>query len=565
MRSRFVVGWLIFDHAPNSDVVIEVLGQAMIANGIPQNILFDNGDDFAGSEVQGSTKKERREALKFRGKVVVNQEEGDALAAELRSLLGGMGVNSKFAIAYNAKAKPIERFFGTTARAFSRWFATWCGANPQERPEDHKDFIKHMDEVPTLDQVRAAFGHWVDDYYHVIPHSGGGMDGRSPRNAYDEFMVQQIRGSEHTIRALCWKPVGPLKVGRNGVQWHKIWFGRDNDELLAMQGQKVCLRIDRTNLSRVTVWSAAGDRFLFVADRVPAISPNADMQTLRKDMPTDYVATKVAEEMRSVINVAQRTGSIVAIIAPSGCGKTMVLKAMAEKMNGHYLYCHEDMTPAAFLHALAKAVGIASTAGSKWQISGGIIDKLRGTNRMIFLDEAHRLPRDAFARIRTVHDAAEVPMCLAGTHEILGRINDRANGAGQMSSRCMTYSVLEHVFNAEDTGGGSGDSPGTGGRKIRGGRQLFTVEEVKNFFASLSVRVSDDALRMAWALICLPDRGCFRLGRRIVQVLRPEPEQRSEMIERGEIVEAVKLLFGLTGETIIHSARTHAEAFAIAV
>jgi DNA transposition AAA+ family ATPase len=265
----------------------------------------------------------------------------------------------------------------------------------------------------------------------------------------------------------------------------------------------------------------------------------------RASLPREYCHTWVAEMISTIVEHACVAGSMAAIVAPSGAGKTMVLKVLCEKWRGRYIYCSEDLSPRSFLAAVAKAVDVGC-GGVKADLLERIIEKLRGTARPLFLDEAHQLPKESLSRLRALHDCAETPIIMAGTHEVLTRINDRTDGRGQFASRCVQFNVLEHVLNAEHPRGGS---------KL--GRPLFTVDEVKGFLETLKVRLDRGALDLAWAVACLPNHGCLRTLRRIVMLLRRDVESRNEPIARGELLQALELCFGQLGASIGRLADVH--------
>ena len=68
--------------------------------------------------------------------------------------------------------------------------------------------------------------------------------------------------------------------------------------------------------------------------------------------------TQVAEELISILTAGHNTGAMVAAVMPEGTGKTMVLRAMAEQLNGWYLYCDQDLTPTQFVRELCTVVGL---------------------------------------------------------------------------------------------------------------------------------------------------------------------------------------------------------------
>jgi DNA transposition AAA+ family ATPase len=264
--------------------------------------------------------------------------------------------------------------------------------------------------------------------------------------------------------------------------------------------------------------------------------------------PSDMVKTWIAEDMRTVALQADKRCMMAAIIVPAGAGKTRVLKALTEELRGVYVYCDHSLTPLEFLRQLSINLGRRSEQGSKAAVQRWIIGSLAGTRRIVFLDEAHQLGR-SISCVRSIHDQAQVPIIMAGTAEILGFINDRADGRGQFSSRCLRYNALDHVMNAEDPDGNAA------------GKDLFTIEEIKAFFDTKKIRLDREAMKLCWALACLPNYGTLRFVENTVNtVFDASPDL--ELVTRAHVVAALKLMVGQEAAYLQRIAQRHIEAAA---
>jgi DNA transposition AAA+ family ATPase len=257
-----------------------------------------------------------------------------------------------------------------------------------------------------------------------------------------------------------------------------------------------------------------------------------DARRAHAKRPKDYVSTWVCETLRTIAYQADKRCMIAAIVAPAGAGKTKVLKALTDEMRGLYLYCNESLTTREFLISLSLQLGRPEGAHrSKASLMRFIVEKLQGTKRIIFLDEAHQLHR-AISAVRSVHDQAGVPIVMAGTADILTMVDDRTDGRGQFSSRCIRFNVCEEVRNAQDPKGG-----------VSGARDLFTIEEIKAFFAMKKMRLTTDGLRLMWLLACLPNHGTLRLIESLAEIasdLNPD----IEVLDRPQVVEALEMFRG---------------------
>lgn len=247
--------------------------------------------------------------------------------------------------------------------------------------------------------------------------------------------------------------------------------------------------------------------------------------------PRDYVKTWVAETMRTIAYQADKHNLMAAIVAPAGCGKSLVLKVLAEEMRAAYIYCDPDITERELLFKIALSLGFKATYGTRSGLRQFIVDSIAGTRRAIFLDEAQQMRRSIKA-VRSIYDQAEVPIIMAGTAEIMTYIDDRADGRGQFARRCIRWNVIDSLKSAEGPGGG------TSGR-----RDLFTEDEVRAFFASKKIRLTTDAMRLAWLLACQPNHGTLGMVEKLAGIamdLNPD----TSSVNRDHILEALQLFRG---------------------
>lgn len=258
--------------------------------------------------------------------------------------------------------------------------------------------------------------------------------------------------------------------------------------------------------------------------------------------PRGYVKTWVADTMRTIAYQADKHGLMAAIVAPAGCGKTMVLKVLADEMRAVYIYCDERISERELLYKIAVALGSKAETASKARLRQYIVDCLAGTKRIIFLDEAQNLSR-AIRAVRSIFDQAEVPIVMAGTAEILDYVDDRADGRGQFASRCIRYSVLQQIRNAE---GPDGDKAG------KAGRPLFTQEEIQRFFTSKKIRLSTDAMLLMWRLACLPSHGTLRLVEKLAAIAT-DLNRSASALSRDDVMEALDMFRGTSEANYLES------------
>jgi transposase InsO family protein len=278
MRSRLIVGWALFAHDPNEAVIRSVFRSGCMRHGVPRAILCDNGLDYTAASLHGVTKAERR------------QRDADDPAVRA-GLFAQLGCEVHLALPYNAKAKTIERFFGTMADQFSRMQPTYCGNSPAEKPENLPDRLARG-AAPTVAELAARFGDWLV-FYHNQPHTGHAMNGATPLQAYEANLKSKRTAPEGLLDLLFLRQSKSLKVGRVGVSYRGLTFGAR--ELAGWFGKTVTIRVDDADLRSVLIFDEM-DNFLTIArcnERLPVLASD---QELRAAMAQKGRERKIARE-----------------------------------------------------------------------------------------------------------------------------------------------------------------------------------------------------------------------------------------------------------------------------
>jgi hypothetical protein len=247
LRSRFIVGYRFSPFAPDSSAVLLALRAAIVASDmcVPRFCYTDNGRDFSAWFLTGFTKWEKRS-----GRI-------DHDTQLFKGVYSRLQIQLWQAQPYNAKAKPVERFFGTYEDQFGKLTHAYCGRDPQHKPHHLEHRLKRGEAQSFADYVADATD-WIERCYHNAPHSGHGMDGLSPNQVYAANLGELRIVGERDLEACLQKSSRPVKVGRNGVRWE----GRDYSDpaLRPYWGKEVMLYVDPDDLARVTVRTVDGVR-----------------------------------------------------------------------------------------------------------------------------------------------------------------------------------------------------------------------------------------------------------------------------------------------------------------
>jgi hypothetical protein len=188
---------------------------------------------------------------------------------------------------------------------------------------------------------------------------------------------------------------------------------------------------------------------------------------------------------------------------PAGIGKSIAAKCYAaEDMNAIYLRLQSThSSPTAFLRQLAEALRVEATGGKSVTMDA-IVTKLRGSHRLLILDEWHQATRPLYETVRDLFDVCEVPIALIGTEEVSKRVQSARLRKGSVWSDqfCSRIGWDLDLTKVKDESG----QP----------RPLFTMEEVRQIFRSDQIRISRDGTEYLQALACAVGLGCLRMAQR---------------------------------------------------
>ena len=242
VASRKLVGWCISTQ-PNGNTIAYALRKVISDYGVPSTIYMDNGRDYRSHQLNGTDKR-----------ITIQMD------AETEGIFQRLGVKTKFAKAYNAKAKAIERFFRTVGMQFSRFVPGYRGAGVKTRPESLQALVADK-KLFTLEELTRQFGAYVENIYHASEHKSLKM---SPNQYFAEHTLPRERIADEDLRLLMMKSL-PRVVGRNGVKLFDSYYS--SEALQEHLGEKVIFRYDPEDVAQVYAYSAADGRMIDIVQR----------------------------------------------------------------------------------------------------------------------------------------------------------------------------------------------------------------------------------------------------------------------------------------------------------
>ena len=297
-RSWYLPAYWITTEPVNSLTLIDTLRLYFRVSGgtAPAHIYFDNGKDYCA-----------------KGFSTDFDAEGTP-----HSIFRELGIKLINSIAYNARAKTIERAFRDMMQQFDKLFPDYLGSRPGDRTLAADYYDTHAEELPSLQQFCEIFARWIADW-HNTPKSGQIHKGKSPAEIWEKLDRSNALSDER-LRMAFYKPEAVRSVGRGpAVSWNKKIFYSDS----LKWGEKVLVKSDSMDPDHVLCFRPDG-AFLCEArtrDRIRALA--LDDEAARKQI-SDSIARQRRQIRDAFTMLADLTGGrhlaspLELLLAPDG-------------------------------------------------------------------------------------------------------------------------------------------------------------------------------------------------------------------------------------------------------
>jgi len=138
------------------------------------------------------------------------------------------------------------------------------------------------------------------------------------------------------------------------------------------------------------------------------------------------VETSVTKQINSVCETIRKTNDVGLIFGPAGTGKTVAIAMYAERMPSAIVITLTKW--AANAHGIERLL-FAALETRSFRKSGQsraqwLLSRLRNSNRILIVDNAHRLTKSGREWLFDFQDATGIPIALVGNPEVLDAIED---------------------------------------------------------------------------------------------------------------------------------------------
>lgn len=195
---------------------------------------------------------------------------------------------------------------------------------------------------------------------------------------------------------------------------------------------------------------------------VPKVQNLIEISERKKITLTDppFVETTISKMVKNAIKYSHVRGKISVVYGDAGIGKTQAFRSYL-KENSLAVGITIAPTYASITgvnELLAEQLGVRERVARK--ITSEIISRLRGSGRVIIIDEAQHLTVRALNHIRCLADEAEIGVCLIGNEEVYSKLkgSGKADFAQLFSRIGMREPVSIHSITKDDVANVFGDA-----------------------------------------------------------------------------------------------------------
>lgn len=173
-------------------------------------------------------------------------------------------------------------------------------------------------------------------------------------------------------------------------------------------------------------------------------------KVLEYKVSAEFVPTFTARQIMATIQEAHIEGDMCAVYGASGLGKTQAVLQYAKENTGVILIeTNMSYTAKVLLQKISEKLNL-NNRGTLDQLFDGIVARLKGSERVIIIDEAENLPTRSLEFIRRIHDSTKVGVALVGTERLLINLKGRHNDLAQVYNRIWRTSSLGNALPEKD-------------------------------------------------------------------------------------------------------------------
>ncbi|MBP1548475.1 MAG: transposase, partial [Oscillospiraceae bacterium] len=338
VKSRYIVGYVLNVVDPNADIVLDSFADAIKNCGVPDSVQIDNGKDYKVHDL-------------------FNVDNDYSLVSIMKAAV----ITSN---PYNAKVKPIERFF-ETFEGYNKMLPSYIGDRPENRPTSMRGtniMIERENKAMDFEEFKKHVAN-ILNIYHNTKHGGNGMDKRTPYEVFRNSFIKPMRVlNEAARRLLLRRTTRTVAITKQGVKFAElpnIKFYSSDELIFYGIGKKVYARYDTNDVTEVYIYSESGEYICTAQNdtlNVYGAGKEVTSQTIRENNNRKKQLYKKAKsfypndiEVPGIVEVAEKRSAAFGApdfskISKTDCSEEFEVSKPSEKIEKaeEYAYPEKD-------------------------------------------------------------------------------------------------------------------------------------------------------------------------------------------------------------------------------
>lgn len=158
-----------------------------------------------------------------------------------------------------------------------------------------------------------------------------------------------------------------------------------------------------------------------IIPKIEALLSICETKVLAPRAP-EFAMTGISKKVMDAIEYCHLQGKIGVIYGDAGIGKTMAIKEYVKNnpMSVFITISPAFATMSGVNDLLSEAVGVRERNSRRIYIE--LVNRLKGSGRVIIIDEAQHLTKKTLEHLRSISDESGVGICLVGNEEVYTRL-----------------------------------------------------------------------------------------------------------------------------------------------
>jgi hypothetical protein len=182
-----------------------------------------------------------------------------------------------------------------------------------------------------------------------------------------------------------------------------------------------------------------------IVEKVSAFLKKEEEKTSTPQYKRTYCETTIVKTVFEVTRKCHLKSKMGIVYGRAGLGKTTAVKKYADE-DPSVILIEADLgyTPKVLFQQLSKKLGLP-IAGNLHEMYNNVVDKVKGSGRLLIIDEAEHLPYRALELIRRIYDKAEIGIVLAGMPKLYFNLVGKKGEYEQLYTRILYKTCLDNL------------------------------------------------------------------------------------------------------------------------